>query len=63
MRLGDSYHPVTASFGATTWRPGARVNAENLIRIADSALYMAKNQGRDKTMVLPSLVASEVSSM
>jgi diguanylate cyclase (GGDEF)-like protein len=53
MVLNDKSHPVTCSFGATCWKPGTNVNAETLIRLADDALYMAKNQGRDRTVVLP----------
>ena len=44
---------VTCSFGATTCRPGSPVNSESLIRTADRALYMAKNQGRDRVVFLP----------
>jgi two-component system cell cycle response regulator len=53
MLINDARHVVTGSFGATSWRPGDPMSAENLIRIADSALYMAKNQGRNRTVVLP----------
>ena len=53
MLLSDSRRLVTASFGATSWRPGAAADAESLIRVADNALYMAKNQGRDRVVVLP----------
>jgi two-component system cell cycle response regulator len=53
MMINEQSHPVTASFGATCWRPGMSLNPEALIRAADDALYMAKNQGRDRTVVLP----------
>ncbi len=53
MQINDASHPLTCSFGATCWSPGMNVSAEMLIRIADDALYMAKNQGRDRTVVLP----------
>jgi diguanylate cyclase (GGDEF)-like protein len=54
MTSKDVSGVVTCSFGATTWRPGAPANSEALIRTADSALYMAKNGGRDRVVFLPS---------
>ena len=53
MAINDARHLVTGSFGATTWRPGVPVQAENLIRVADNALYKAKNQGRNCVVVVP----------
>ena len=53
MVIGDARLSITGSFGATSWRPGMSVDPENLIRIADSALYIAKNQGRNRVAVLP----------
>jgi len=38
---------VTASIGISNY-PVNAVNKEDLIRIADQALYVAKNQGRDR---------------
>ena len=32
--------------------PGAPMDADSLIRVADKALYMAKNQGRDRAVFL-----------
>ena len=54
MLINDTRQPVTGSFGGTSWHPGAPAQAENLIRIADNALYMAKNQGRNRSVVMPS---------
>jgi diguanylate cyclase (GGDEF)-like protein len=53
MVIGDARLTVTGSFGATSWRPGIPAQAEHLIRIADNALYIAKNQGRNRVAVLP----------
>jgi len=53
MLLNETRLTVTASFGATSWLPGAgEANVESLIRVADSALYMAKNQGRNRAVLL-----------
>jgi two-component system cell cycle response regulator len=53
MLINDTRQLVTGSFGATSWMPGTAPHSENLIRIADSALYMAKNQGRNRAVILP----------
>jgi diguanylate cyclase (GGDEF)-like protein len=54
MLLNDTRLTVTVSFGATSWRPGgAEATPESLIRVADDALYMAKKQGRNRTVILP----------
>lgn len=55
MLINGAKHPLTSSFGATCWLPGMKLNAEALIRIADEALYMAKNQGRNRAVLLPAL--------
>lgn len=47
MRIGDVEHLVTCSFGATSWQPGSNLTADDLIHLADDALYMAKHQGRN----------------
>jgi diguanylate cyclase (GGDEF)-like protein len=54
MQINDTQHMVTASFGGTTWLPDSEVTADALIHIADDALYMAKNQGRNRSVILPS---------
>ena len=53
MIIDDRPHPLTASFGAVCFKPGMNVTAESLIRIADDALYEAKRQGRNCTVVAP----------
>src|SRR5215831_8944813 len=53
MMINDIRKLSTASFGGTSWQPGTPANVENLIRIADNALYMAKNQGRNRVVMLP----------
>jgi len=45
---------VTASFGVASVRgPGCRNAAEGIMRRADSSLYSAKEQGRDRVVVSP----------
>ena len=53
MLINEIRYQSTASFGGTSWHPGTPAHAENLIRIADNALYMAKNQGRNCAVLLP----------
>jgi two-component system, cell cycle response regulator len=55
MVIGDASLTITGSFGATSWLPGMPAQAEHLIRIADNALYIAKNQGRNRVAVLPAV--------
>jgi len=52
MMIGDVAHMVTCSFGATSWRPDAESTPDELIHLADDALYMAKHQGRNCVAVL-----------
>jgi len=61
MMIGDVAHAVTCSFGATSWSPESELSAEDLIRLADDALYKAKREGRNCVAVL-SPPASEAHS-
>ena len=61
MMIGDVAHVVTCSFGATSWSPESELTAEDLIRLADDALYKAKREGRNCVAVL-SPPASEAHS-
>jgi diguanylate cyclase (GGDEF)-like protein len=54
MLINEIRYLCTASFGGTSWRPGVPGQVENLIRIADNALYMAKNRGRNRVVLLSS---------
>jgi two-component system cell cycle response regulator len=50
MNLAESSARVTASFGATTALPGNKCDVEQLIHVADEALYRAKALGRDRSV-------------
>lgn len=52
---------VTASFGITSFRAGLNINACQLINQADIALYRAKQQGRNCSVVEPIVTSLEVS--
>ncbi len=43
----------TISFGVTTLRADQRLPSEALLRVADAALYQAKQQGRNRVVALP----------
>lgn len=44
--------PVTLSIGAASWLPGLPLSPAALMREADQALYLAKDQGRDQAALL-----------
>ena len=45
---GDREVRITVSVGLTTWIPGPKDSAEQLLSVADQALYEAKRSGRDR---------------
>ena len=53
MSFNDESRVVTCSFGATSWTPEAGGTEEDLIRVADDALYRAKRQGRNRVVQVP----------
>lgn len=44
--------PVTLSIGAASWLPGQPLSSGSLMREADQALYLAKEQGRDQAALM-----------
>jgi len=45
---GDGFIHITMSFGIALLKPGEKISLDESIRRADSALYNAKNQGRNQ---------------
>ena len=43
--------PVTISLGVAGSNGGERLDVESLVRVADAALYRAKEQGRNRVVV------------
>jgi diguanylate cyclase (GGDEF)-like protein len=43
--------PISASLGTTTFYPGSSIGIEALIKLADEALYEAKNSGRNRVVI------------
>jgi diguanylate cyclase (GGDEF)-like protein len=53
MSFNEESRVITCSFGATSWTPEAGGSEEDLIRVADDALYRAKRQGRNRVVQVP----------
>jgi two-component system, cell cycle response regulator len=53
MSFNEESRLITCSFGATSWTPEAGGTEEDLIRVADDALYRAKRQGRNQVVQVP----------
>lgn len=54
----DSDARVTASFGLTVVGPGCRLSTESAIRTADSAMYLAKKNGRNRCEFVHAVAAA-----
>ncbi|MZR62843.1 GGDEF domain-containing protein [Alcanivorax sp. DP30] len=52
VKSGPDWQPVTLSVGASSWAPGSTLSVPTLMRAADEALYLAKEQGRDQVVQL-----------
>jgi len=49
--IGDKIHPMTASIGIASFGVDPAESIDQLLRVADSRLYLAKNAGRNRICV------------
>ena len=63
IEAGDQEIRVTASFGVTVVGPESRVNAEVALHVADSAMYLAKRNGRDRVELINATSECTVASV
>jgi diguanylate cyclase (GGDEF)-like protein len=61
VKVGGMQRPMTASFGVATF-PDDAVDGDVLLRVADRALYSAKQNGRDRVETCSSAPVSEPAS-
>ncbi|UOF88629.1 GGDEF domain-containing protein [Fodinisporobacter ferrooxydans] len=50
--LSDYYY-VTLSVGVTVWNAASATSLEDFLKVADTALYQSKNNGRNCTTIIP----------
>ena len=48
---GQTLGTTSMSFGIATWAPDMGNDGSKLIQVADAALYQAKREGRNRTVV------------
>jgi diguanylate cyclase (GGDEF)-like protein len=53
IQIGATSVTISSSFGATSLAPDLDASPEAIIAIADQALYMAKEEGRNRTILKP----------
>ena len=49
--IGDKIHPMTASIGIASFGVDPAESIDQLLRVADSRLYLAKKAGRNRICV------------
>lgn len=57
IRYNQQQFDITVSIGISTATPSANVSVDHLLAAADSALYQAKNRGRNRVEIIPLLPA------